>query len=210
MSGPYDEYIRRLPKGIHIVAFCGKKFHGKDSCARIWMQRDPKYVQINFADRVRQVCQIVFGFKPDEMNNPDLKEVALERYPFESFRSVAQKIAEEGIRKQWPDAWIHAWARHVVESNTLSNGSPYLFGNVVVSDFRYPNEGEALKALGATTIKVVRPGMPDNDAHISESYIDELETDYTIQNDGGVDWHDRLAAQVTTIYDNVRLGTKGA
>lgn len=58
--------------------------------------------------------------------------------------------------------------------------------NIVVTDMRYVEEMDALKAAGFTTVRILRPGRPiDRDpTHISEIALLEAEFDYTIINDG--------------------------
>lgn len=63
-------------------------------------------------------------------------------------------------------------------------------GSVYVSDCRFPNEADRLKNLGFTLVKITRPlaarlaAGATLEPHESEQHIDEIETDYEIQNNG--------------------------
>ncbi|MEU4950736.1 hypothetical protein [Streptomyces lavendulae] len=67
---------------------------------------------------------------------------------------------------------------------------------VVVSDCRYVNEAEALRARGFTLVRVVRPGYSDVPAtHESETALDAYPAHFTVSNtgtlaelDGYADW----------------------
>ncbi len=57
---------------------------------------------------------------------------------------------------------------------------------IIVTDMRFPNEMEKLKAEGFTTVKVVRDSRPiDRDPnHPSETALADAEFDYVIDNNG--------------------------
>lgn len=53
------------------------------------------------------------------------------------------------------------------------------------TDVRFPAEAELIRRKGGVLIRVARPSLPiDEDAHISETALDDYEEDYTIVNDG--------------------------
>jgi hypothetical protein len=58
--------------------------------------------------------------------------------------------------------------------------------NIIITDLRFKNEYRELKKAGFTTVRINRPGRPqDRDPnHISEVDLDDVEFDYTIENDG--------------------------
>lgn len=55
----------------------------------------------------------------------------------------------------------------------------YLF----ITDLRYPNEADRIKALGGVVWEVIRPGI-ESDGHASEQPLPEELVDFTIINDG--------------------------
>jgi len=77
-----------------------------------------------------------------------------------------------------PNIWVNIWARQV---SCLS--AP---GFVFADDARFPNEIAAIRNLGGTVVKIVRPSsMVRNDEHASER-SDELDYDLLLNNDGDV------------------------
>jgi hypothetical protein len=59
-------------------------------------------------------------------------------------------------------------------------------GVVAITDLRYPNEAERIKALGGVIWEVVRPGV-GSDGHASEQPLPEHLVDFKIVNDGDLD-----------------------
>ena len=57
---------------------------------------------------------------------------------------------------------------------------------VVITDLRYPNEAERIKALGGVIWEVKRPGI-ESDGHASEQPLPDALVDYVILNDGDID-----------------------
>jgi len=57
---------------------------------------------------------------------------------------------------------------------------------LVITDVRYPNEAEAVKAAGGCVIRVERPSVGPVNAHLSEVALDEWSFDGTIVNDGSL------------------------
>jgi len=61
-------------------------------------------------------------------------------------------------------------------------GVDYLF----ITDLRYPNEADRIKALGGIVWEVIRPGVV-SDGHASEQPLPEPLIDWQIVNDGSLD-----------------------
>lgn len=63
-------------------------------------------------------------------------------------------------------------------------------GSVYVTDCRFPNEAERLRRLGFCMVRVIRPDQErvkagaTSEEHESERYIEQIETDFTLVNDG--------------------------
>ncbi|MFJ2907807.1 hypothetical protein [Streptomyces sp. NPDC087212] len=60
---------------------------------------------------------------------------------------------------------------------------------VVLTDCRYPNEADALRAAGFVLVRVERPGLPgpaggDEPEHISETALDDYPADAVLTNAG--------------------------
>lgn len=161
------------------IGLVGHKGAGKNLAAEFIVKELPDFWPLAFADPLREACTIIFGLNSKEMHDRDLKEVPLERYPFESPRQILQRVGTECIRSQYPEAWIEAW-KHRIKP----------FPDTVTTDVRFQNEAAAIVELGGKLIRIERPAdrLPDNqrDLHPSETVLEGIATDKTIINDGSV------------------------
>lgn len=75
--------------------------------------------------------------------------------------------------------------------------------NIIVTDIRFPNEMEALKIEGFTTIKIARKDRPiDRDPnHISETALAGAQFDYTINNNGTME---DFYAEINRVISDIR------
>jgi hypothetical protein len=159
----------------HIIAITGEKRHGKSTIAQTLF--DLGFETVNFADPVRAVAHLVFGITYEEMENDDLKEMPLDRFPFISPREIMQQIGTDLFRDWIDDTWIEAWKRAIPDKLA-----------VVTGDLRFPNEADSVRALGGYVVRVVNPNKPSGtDQHISESGQDRVTPDFTIINDGTIE-----------------------
>lgn len=72
----------------------------------------------------------------------------------------------------------------------------------IITDVRFPNEAEAIRAAGGIVFKVVRPSLGvSDDEHPSETSVDLIEADHTIINDGTL-------ADLRTKLLSVRMGLR--
>lgn len=133
-------------------------------------------MEINFADALKQSCSAAFGIPMRYFTDPDLKELPLTEfgYPHETPRRILQFTGTELFRSRWDNIWINTWRLTAMK-----------YPRVVVSDMRFPNELAAVKALGGTAIRVIRPTMlPSGDLHESERHAMTMEVDTTLVNSG--------------------------
>jgi hypothetical protein len=159
-----------------IVAFTGKKGHGKDTAAQCLMLQG-SFRHKNFAEPVKIVCHTMYGLQPEEMHDPILKEKTLERWPHKTPRHLMQEVAQFA-RDKYPEIWVVNWIRRV--DAPLKEGL-----DIVCTDLRYLNEEEVVRELGGLIIKIVRPVVQDNEfsQHKSETELDGIRPDYTFIND---------------------------
>lgn len=181
-----------------IIAFGGKKFSGKDSCMRAirdYIESNQKQVysgaihvvQINFADKLREVCSDLFGMTFEQMTDPVLKETVLKTWPWQTPRHILQQFASEGIRGQWPDMWVRHWV--------MRSRLELILGNIVVAtDMRFPNERKWIAQLALeenvpfAIINVERPSLDNQiDTHVSEMAAGRLDHHVEIINNGSIE-----------------------
>jgi len=156
-----------------IVGICGAKQHGKGTIAAALTRFGFK--EINFADALKRACSEAFAIPLDVFYDNARKESPLTEfgYPNESPRSILQHVGTELFRSRWPNIWIDTWKR-------MAAGSP----RVVVSDMRFPNELEAVRAMKGYVIRVTRPGYGAADAHASEAHYSAFDVDWDVTNEG--------------------------
>ena len=164
----------------NLIGICGRKRHGKDTLGD-YLVEHYGYTKIGFADAVKEACRCIFGFNNDQLYG-DLKEVD-DKFWGSSPRKVLQYVASDLFRDQvgnvLPEIKDNIWIK-VVENKILQNPDK----KYVITDIRFANELEFIKNRGGLSIKVKRDTIKSTDSHISESFIDELETDCVIKNNG--------------------------
>ena len=127
-------------------------------------------------------------------------------------RELLQILGTDALRNNLhPDTWVNALMcdyiketgyKYNVELLSLgmsgdqqmkvkSNPEPYIgdYPNWIITDMRFPNEMQAVKANGGITIRVVRPSDKEIplDLHPSETALDDAKFDYEIVNDGTIE-----------------------
>lgn len=191
---------------MELIAITGKRGHGKTTAAQFLEGRG--YRHTNFADGVKEVCELVYGIPMAVLQDPVLKEQMLDGYPNATPREVMQHVGTEMFRAYRDDTWVEMFKRRTSA-----------FSHVVSSDLRFPNEADAVRELGGIIIKVIDPRKPryvaptgwrkaweglliklritapDPGAHPSETAIDLIDADIEIINDGTIaDLHAKLKA----------------
>lgn len=82
-----------------------------------------------------------------------------------------------GIRQVDPDFWVRPVMHAIATSNAPA----------VITDVRYLNEAEAVRAKGGVLVRIVRPGADDGDTHPSEVELDGYPTTFEVVNEAGIE-----------------------
>lgn len=127
-----------------LIAITGKRGHGKTTAALVLERAG--YRHINFADGVKEVVELVYGIPMEVLQHAVLKETMLDGYPNATPREVMQQVGTDMFRAYRDDTWVEMFKRRSGD-----------YSHVVCSDLRFPNEADAVRALGGTIIKVVDP-----------------------------------------------------
>jgi hypothetical protein len=235
-----------IPQVIYL--FGHRQGHGKDTCCDIFQDvlRERKIINYRtlFAKMLKKHVAERYGLDVAKMEDQEYKlsvvphvkprvvyldeegtEVPLWVYMNPGKLKIIQKeiprtvrdiLIEEGrfARSIWGDTW--AWQ---VYSEVLGSGAQV----GIVSDYRYPNEGDPdgkMCSLFARNIKekdpsfkmvkpkiikvqVYRPdGVFKNDGADAELPDDFSFYDYNIMNETRPDWRDNLRKQLTDMLDN--------
>lgn len=159
-----------------IILISGCKRCGKDTVANRLIERIPNSAKFCFADPLREICSIAFGFTPEHYGD-DLKEVIVPEWNM-SPRDALIKIGTELFRKQVdPDIWVKSTINRIKQSS-----SEYIF----ITDARFHNELELVKDAFSNHYKflIIRPDViPKNgivEAHETEHFgiLQSIETSY--------------------------------
>jgi hypothetical protein len=158
---------------MHVIGISGKKRSGKTALAQFLASRIEGARVVNFADELKAIAERLYGLDPREMNGD--KGRMLSFGP--TVREVLQKLGQSA-REIWPDAWVNAWEFRVVELWRTAGRVPILAGDV-----RFPNEVEAIHAMGGLVIRLTRNPSATLDRHESETALDGYtEFDLVIDN----------------------------
>jgi len=157
-----------------IIGVCGHKQHGKDTIANYFTLYRSHYIQLAFADPLKDAIKVLFDVSDEQLYNPKEKEVVDPRWNVTP-RQMMQKLGTF-IRNDFSEDFF------------VNHLAMRCFGisRICVSDVRRQNEANFIKERGGIIIKVFRPGMEDSDTHESETDIENIKEDYFVRNDGSI------------------------
>lgn len=129
---------------------------GKDTAAEYLEKRYPGRVKrVAFADKLKKVCMDLFGLTYEQCYGPqEIKEKIDSRYnltPREIMMGVGEKM-----RQIFPNIWVDT-----VFYTTISEWEKEGYDCFVISDVRYPNEGDRIHDKGGSVAKIIREGAGD-------------------------------------------------
>lgn len=166
------------------LAFMGRARSGKDTAAAFLVQKHA-YTRLAFADPLKAMALSVDPFIPTgygvtvrlQSLVADVGwEYAKDRFP--EVRRVLQHLGQ-AVRDADPDFWVDRLMRKV-------HAAAGWHLPIVVTDVRYPNEADALRAEGFMLVRIVRPGAGTR-AHYSEEALSDYPADALISNNAGLD-----------------------
>lgn len=168
---------------IELVGFSGYARSGKDTAARVL----EGYQRVAFADTMREFLYRLNPVVGEDSRKASYVRVSdvidsvgwngyKESYWGGEIRKLMQRLGTEcGRQLMGEDVWVNA---------ALDNLSP---GKYTVTDVRFVNEADAIKARGGKLIRIERPGIGPVNDHISETGLDDYPNfDAVIINDGSV------------------------
>jgi len=170
---------------LHNIGLIGKAQSGKDTAADI-LRRRFLYTPVPFAAPLKEMALSIDPLIPTGWDT----HVRLSRliaaagwdyakthYP--EVRRVLQRVGQSA-RDSDPDYWLRPM-------RTTLNAAEAWNLPVVVTDVRYRNEADMLRARGFRLVRIVRPGAGlDGEAgkHDSETELDGFAADTLLTNDG--------------------------
>lgn len=167
----------------NIIIFSGKQYAGKDTAAKIMLDKMPNYRRCAMGDIIKLTYGAQKGLTYDEIEKNKAK-----------YRSDLIVLGNWG-REQDPDYWL----KKIIKQK----------GDIIVTDVRVPHEYEVFKHAGAITIRVeatretrAKRGQLVGENDITEVGLDnEKNWDYIIDNNSTYEY---LKLQVEKIIDEIK------
>lgn len=155
---------------LTIVGLHGKAGAGKDTAAQYLAEalqaRQRKTATMAFAEPMRAAL-LAMGVPSSYIYNRELKEQPVPGFG-RSYRELAQTMGTEwGRTYNGDDFWIQLLAERVVVLGTAGRLPDVL----LVTDVRFQNEADWIKARGGLLVHVVRPGLAGVREHMSEAGV---------------------------------------
>lgn len=181
----------------HLIGLSGRARVGKDTAAQ-YLTNAYGYTQYAFAKPIKDMLQAA-GFERGYYNdetNPQSKEDVIPALGC-SYRKLAQTLGTEWGRSIHPEFWLLLAQRFVGEI-------PKECG-VVVSDLRFENEAEWIRAEGGLVIHIDGPArgalQGSQGKHTSEAGVERLQGDIVIANTAGKSFlHMQLDAAIRSTH----------
>lgn len=167
---------------MKIIGLCGYAGAGKDETRKILCSAHGM-AGIAFADPLRAMGEALLidcGVPLEFARDRDLKEQIMPGLGI-SWRRLLQTLGTEWGRGLRESFWLDAAATKIAQ--LCEEGLP----GVVISDVRFPNEADWVRAAGGEMWRIVRPNLPPVAAHVSEQYVERIHVDRVIVNDGSLD-----------------------
>lgn len=161
------------------IAIIGKAGSGKDTVAKLLNKIvTPSFDRLAFADAMKEFYHDIFN-------------VPTEPKPRHGYQWFGQVMREHD-----PNVWVKQMEERFQRSKAMYNGEP-----VIITDVRQPNEYEWCYKNGFIFVKVTavddvrldrmrRRGddfKPEDLNHETESYIDNFDYDFLINNSGTIE-----------------------
>ena len=161
-----------------IIGLCGKKQSGKSTVAKYLLEAG--FQELSWAYPLKEIVgRQLFGLNDDQLYGSEAaKEAVIPDWGY-SPRQILQLVGTECFRKVIRDDFWVVLGRRKLQGYAAAGM------NVVISDCRFPNEMEAIKSVGGSTVRIVREGQVSVDTHPSENSLNDYVADYTITAKSG-------------------------
>jgi hypothetical protein len=173
---------------MKILGIAGCKHNGKDTVADYLILKYG-YKKYSFADPIKRGCMELFGFSEEQMWGSK-KEVIDENWnvtPRKILQILGTELLQLDIHNYLNEGELpfgrKIWVQRFKTWYDSQDKDDLL---LVIPDIRFAHEVEAIKEMGGTIIRVVRPDIDNSDMHDSEKNILNLDVDSEIINDGGL------------------------
>lgn len=167
---------------MRLIGMTGRKRSGKDTVGA-YLRMEHNFAQESFAKPLKEAVRYIYGWGHEHVDGA-LKEV-VDPYWQTTPRAVLQYLGTEIGRQLDENIWVKSLQKRL---------EAFPAGSVVITDVRFPNEADVVKALGGEIWRIIRPALGDRtDLHASEIGMDNYVADREILNTGSIkDIHDQV------------------
>lgn len=188
-----------------IIGLCGAAGSGKNTVADHLCRRHG-WIQFGFADPVYAAVSAATGIPVPRLRDRELKEQTIDwlgKSPRELLQTLGTEWGRNIVRN---DIWVQIAMRQAQECQKYLRGA----GGVAITDVRFENEVEAIKAAGGRIWRVFRGAssiVGNAIQHSSEAGIPDEMVDAVIDNAGSLkDLADIVDTAVKTLRDDTIEG----
>jgi hypothetical protein len=166
-----------------ILGINGYARSGKDTVGQIIkdLQPEKNWEIKKFAGKLKQIASLLTNIPEEKMEDAYFKTQALssewwtpcdEGLQPMTGREFLQKLGTDALRN---GLHTNVWVNALMSEHSKNK-------NWVVTDVRFPNEAEIIKAKKGVIIRIDRPGVKAVNNHASETGLDNWNFDYKIAN----------------------------
>lgn len=168
-----------------LIGICGRKRAGKDVCGSV-LEDHFTFHRFAFADPIREILKIMFGWSIEFQMNPETKETIdpnIGISPRKAMQFVGTDFGQWALMERFPlfadivgrRVWVNCGAREwqIRKENNE---------NLVITDLRFQHEATFIKESGGKIVKIVRPDLQIEDNHESELGVEAIKEDMLIVN----------------------------
>lgn len=163
-----------------IIGLCGPAGCGKDT-VRGFLEHKHEFAGLAFAEPIRAMVRELLtsnGCSDEYITNRELKETEIPGLGV-SARHMMQTLGTEWARKCLGDDF---WLK--LATTSMAHMRSHGYRNFVISDVRFANEAEWVRAQGGEIWMIERPGLQPVRPHVSECV--QFRVDQVLRNDGGL------------------------
>lgn len=165
---------------INIIMLAGKAGSGKDTLANYLIDKY-SYTRYAFADYLKKKVSYKYNIPIDKLHTQEGKRSNIEING--SVYKLRDLLIKEALDKRMDNEnyWVNIVLKEIKNNDIRQN-------NIVISDFRYPNEYYTLNRYfsNITTINIIRE-ISENIDDKSETSLDNFLFDYIIENNDTIE-----------------------
>lgn len=175
---------------MKIICISGKARHGKDVTSgileKMLKEQGKRVLVTHYGDLLKYICKTFFGWDGEKDDHG---------------RYLLQYIGTDVIRAKNPNYWVNFL-------DGILTMFPDEWDYVIIPDCRFPNEIDNMRTTRyrrtLTHVRVIRPNFQsplteEQQEHISETALDNVEPDVTFYNIGTLEFYEEYVRAVAPL-----------